>query len=159
MADKKIDPRGELETRKHRERVAQVVNMFVTRLLERAEKHDLSKLESPEVEILAESTAKLSALTYGSPEYKEQLESVDMKPFLEHHRAKNRHHPEHFPDGIKGMTLLDIIELLCDWKAASERHNDGNILKSIEVNAERFDIPPVLTAILVNTVKFLSLVE
>ena len=38
----------------------------------------------------------------------------------------NRHHPEHFgEDGIRGMNLPDVVEMLCDWKAASERTKDG----------------------------------
>ena len=154
-----LDPAAEVETRKHRERVAQIMNVVVRQLLDRAEKHDLTKLESPEVEVLSEQTACLRGLTYMSDEYKEQMASLDMKPFLEHHYAKNRHHPQHFPDGVKGMSLIDLIEMIADWKAASERHNDGNILKSIEDNASRFDIPPALAEILINTVKALALVE
>lgn len=160
MPDKQEpDPAAEVETRKHRERVAEIINMFIRRLLDRADKHDLTKLASPEVEVLSEQTSKLRGLPYMGDEYKEQLASVDMRPFLDHHYAKNLHHPEHYPEGLKDMTLLDVVEMLCDWKAASERHADGNILKSIETNTGRFSIPPVLAAILVNTVKFLSLVE
>lgn len=51
------------------------------------------------------------------------------------------------------MNLLDILEMLCDWKASSERHNDGNINKSIEINANRFNMSPQLVKILENTVK------
>lgn len=156
---KELDPAAEVETRKHRERLAQIMNIFVRQLLDRAEKHDLSKLETPEVEILSERTSKLHGLSYMSDEYNAQAASVDMKPFFDHHYAKNRHHPQHFPDGVKGMSLLDLIEMICDWKAASERHNDGNILKSIADNAERFDIPPALAEILINTVKALALSE
>jgi len=45
-----------------------------------------------------------------------------MKPAIEHHYKNNRHHPEHFNNGIDEMNLVDLIELLCDWKAASERN-------------------------------------
>jgi hypothetical protein len=51
------------------------------------------------------------------------------------------------------MTLLDLIEMLVDWKAASERHNTGNINKSIEVNGERFQMSPQLIKIFENTAK------
>lgn len=53
--------------------------------------------------------------------------------------------------GIEGMSLLDIIEMFCDWKAATERHNDGDILKSIEHNEKRFKIAPQLSQIFRNT--------
>jgi hypothetical protein len=51
------------------------------------------------------------------------------------------------------MNLLDLIEMFCDWKAASERHNDGNLRKSIEINGQRFSMPPELIEIFENTVE------
>lgn len=51
------------------------------------------------------------------------------------------------------MDLLDLIEMLCDWKAASERHNDGNIRKSIEHNGVRFNMSSQLIRICENTAK------
>lgn len=139
------------QTRKHKARVSFYLHKVVRLLLDRADVHDDSKMEDPEVAIFAEYTPKLAGLTYGSDEYNAALK--EMQVALAHHYAKNRHHPEHFPDGIKGMTFIDSIEALCDWKAASERHDDGNIRKSIEHNTERFDIPPTLAAIFHNTVK------
>jgi hypothetical protein len=53
--------------------------------------------------------------------------------------------------GIRGMTLLDVIEMLADWKAATERHADGNLARSIEVNQKRFGCSDELRAILTNT--------
>ena len=55
--------------------------------------------------------------------------------------------------GVNGMDLLDVVEMLCDWKAAGMRHADGDILKSLKINRERFNIEPQLYEILVNTVK------
>ena len=49
------------------------------------------------------------------------------------------------------MTLIDLVEMFADWKAASERQKDGNLLKSIEVNASRFHIGDQLKQILMNT--------
>ena len=72
---------------------------------------------------------------------------------LEHHYANYRHHPEHFEKGINDMTLIDIVEMLCDWQAASARQLNGNLLKSIEVNAERFGYGEQLKQIFINTAK------
>ena len=36
------------------------------------------------------------------------------------------------------MNLLDVIEMLADWKAATLRHADGDLARSIDINAERF---------------------
>lgn len=54
---------------------------------------------------------------------------------------------------VNDMSLIDLVELFLDWKAASERHNDGNILKSIEINAQRFNLNPQLVSIFENTAK------
>lgn len=49
------------------------------------------------------------------------------------------------------MCLFDLIEMFLDWKAAGERHSDGNIYKSIEHNRERFGISEQLEHIFINT--------
>lgn len=59
--------------------------------------------------------------------------------------------------GIKGMSLLDILEMLIDWKSATLRHDDGDILKSIEINQKRFGYSDELKNILLNTIKELNL--
>ena len=43
--------------------------------------------------------------------------------------------------------------MICDWKAATLRHNDGNLLKSIETNARRFGYDEQLKQIFINTAK------
>lgn len=144
----------QVETLKHIEMVRTYIRMFTDALTLRGVKHDASKLESPELEIFTECTPKLAGLTYGSPEYNESLKELQVA--LEHHYAGNRHHPEHFTKGIEDMTLIDIVEMLCDWKAASLRQHDGNLLKSIELNAERFGYDRQLKQIFLNTAKLLD---
>lgn len=139
------------ETMRHIERVRNILNLFINDLLRRAEEHDQSKLESPEVEMFTEFTPKLATSTYGSAEYEGFRKA--MGPALAHHYAKNPHHPEHHKNGVDDMTLLDLLEMFADWKAAGERHNDGNILKSIEKNADRFKLSPQLVKILENTAR------
>ena len=89
--------------------------------------------------------------TYGSEEYKNFLKEMNVA--LQHHYANYRHHPEHFEKGINDMNLIDIVEMLCDWKASSMRQHDGNLLKSIEINAQRFGYNGQLKQILINTAK------
>jgi len=138
------------ETRKHINSVRGYIAMIIDALERRAYEHDMSKLDEPEIDLFAELTPMLAKLTFDSKEYKECLEKL--KPALDHHYAKSRHHPEHFPNGIQGMNLVDLIEMLCDWKAASERQHNGNLLKSIETAAKRFGLSEDLVAILTNTV-------
>ena len=144
-------PECQVETIKHIEKVREVVRVFISKLVTRAIDHDKLKLESPEVEIFAEFTPKLAETTYGSEEYMQFLE--EMKPALQHHYANYRHHPEHFEKGINDMNLVDLVEMFCDWKASSMRHNDGNLLKSIDVNATRFNMTSQLKQIFINTAK------
>lgn len=144
----------QVETIKHIEKVRKYIKFFTDRLTMRGIKHDASKLENPEVELFTEYTPKLAKLEYNSDEYKQCL--AELKPALDHHYATYRHHPEHFPNGVSDMTLVDLVEMLADWKAASERQEDGNLIKSIEINAKRFNIDNQLKQILLNTAKVLD---
>lgn len=138
------------ETQKHIEKVRDFIDQICGCIYGRGLLHDQSKLENPEVEIFDKYTEKLRNTTYNSEEYRKHLE--EMKPALDHHYSHNRHHPEFHNEGILGMTLIDLIEMLADWKAATERHDDGDIMKSLKVNEKRFDIPPELVKILENTI-------
>jgi len=141
------------ETLKHIKKVAYFLNKVNNELILRRRKHDQSKFSDEELPIFIEFTPKLRETTYGSDEYKEFL--TKMKPALDHHYSSNRHHPEHF-ESINKMNLIDIIEMLCDWTAATERHADGDIMKSIEINQKRFGYSDELKNILINTVEFLK---
>ena len=146
-----------VETQKHIEKVRKYLRIITDKITSRGVNHDATKLESPEVEIFAEHTDGLSKTTYGSDEYKEHLAA--MKTALDHHYATYRHHPEHFSNGINDMNLIDLVEMLADWKAASERQHNGNLLTSIEQNAIRFKMSDQLKQILLNTVKTLDEVD
>lgn len=139
------------ETHKHVRAVQKNLNLFIQDLIKRGECHDDSKFEDPELAIFAANTHKLASVGYGTPEYEALLGEV--RPAITHHYSKNRHHPEFHPNGIEDMTLVDLIELLADWRAAGERNKDGNIRKSIAVNSARFKMSPQLRTIFENTVK------
>jgi hypothetical protein len=121
-------------------------------LTKRAMAHDSSKLVEPEKSGYDALPGQLKDLEYGSPEYMAALQ----QPFIQHHYAANSHHPEHYPDGIAGMSLLDVVEMLCDWKAASERTRQGSIAQSLAHNTQRFGIDAQLAQILANTIEELG---
>lgn len=146
-----------IETYEHIEQVRRFMLVAVADLLRRMAEHDRSKLESPEREIFDEFTPKLAGCTYGSEEYQGYLAA--MKPALDHHYAANSHHPEHFKDGIRGMSLLDLVEMFCDWLAASKRHADGDVRRSIEINKVRFDYSDELKQIFHNTLSLFDSAE
>lgn len=143
------------ETGQHILEVNNIIYRFCAGLTARALTHDASKLESPELEMFAEYGPKLKRLKYGSDEYKEALEK--MGPALDHHYRTNRHHPEFSKRGVDGMTLIDLIEMVCDWAAATKRMKDGGDLReSLKVNAKRFDLSPQLVNIIFNSIPFLT---
>lgn len=139
------------DTLKHSRRVGELIGQAIKELIDRSTSHDLSKTEPPEKAIFDEYTPKLKGSTYGSEEYQGFLEA--MGEGLKHHYAHNRHHPEFHDYGVTGMTLIDIIEMLADWKAATERHDDGSLARSLEIQKERFGISDQLDAILHNTAR------
>ncbi len=142
------------DTEAHIEKVRDLLDLFIEQIFSRGIHHDKSKLESPEKEMYDEYTPKLSATTYGSDEYKQYLQEMGIA--LKHHYQVNSHHPEHFEFGIHGMSLLDLIEMFCDWKAASMRHSYGNMEKSLEINRNRFNMEDQLYNIFVNTLHELN---
>jgi hypothetical protein len=137
------------DTLTHIRKVSENLNNFSIDLLKRANVHDESKLHSPEKELFDELTPRLANLTYGSDEYNANLK--DLQVALDHHYTNNSHHPQYYTNGVDGMTLMDLVEMYCDWKAAVERTKNGNFQKSLEVNEKRFTLAPQLVQIFKNT--------
>jgi len=142
------------ETYEHIAKVRGYLMNAAVMLLRRAHAHDQSKLEPPELETFDEFTPKLKDAVYGSPEYKGFLEA--MAPALAHHYAANSHHPEHYTNGVRGMDLLDLLEMVCDWTAASERTKDGDLARSLGQNQERFGYGDELAGVIENTARSLG---
>jgi uncharacterized protein DUF5662 len=141
-----------IDTTLHINRVRFLLGQCAIRLLERGSKHDASKLEQPEKAIFDAVGNRLAVITYEGDEYKQSL--VELKVALDHHYLHNTHHPDHYLNGIDGMSLFDLVEMLMDWKAAGERHPNGmNIARSIELSSQRFSVGGQLKQILLNTAK------
>jgi hypothetical protein len=151
------------ETQAHIDRVRHFLQRAEHNLRQREERHDASKLVEPELSAFDIATPKLAHLEYGSEEYKQSLR--DLGPALQHHFSENDHHPEHYTDGVRGMSLMALIEMLCDWRAASERAkqrtDDPTRVKDFEsglkFNKERFGISDDLFQIMLNTVRELEM--
>lgn len=130
------------------------MHVLTTELSYRAIEHDCSKLCHPEVSGFTEYEEGLDTITYGSPEYFAQKEKL--KEVLDKHYAANRHHPEHFENGVDDMNLVDIVEMLVDWCSSTYRSKDGNIRSSLIIQQSRFNIEPQLMKIIENTVNLLD---
>jgi len=104
--------------------------------------HDLSKYRWSEAKSFAKVIFKLRGQTYGSDIYRESLRSI--KPSVILHYKRNSHHPEYWAelesgrDGFSKMGPYEKIEMIIDWRAATRRHSDGCIFKSLDINQERF---------------------
>jgi hypothetical protein len=132
----------------HKERVEYWVRNFTTLLQRRAESHDNSKLGGFEKATFDLWVPNLKRVEFGSDEYKKAL--GEMGVGLEHHYAENRHHPEHYENGINGMTLTDLVEMVCDWMAAAQAK--GNFI-DLDYLAKRFGISEQLIDIFANTLR------
>lgn len=137
-------------TQAHINRVQELLNTFAGDLIDRGFRHDASKFDPEEdgpLQAMQDMIDREGPAPYGSDEYRRR--TALLGPMLDHHYANNSHHPEHYPDGIAGMDLLDLVEMFHDWKAASERGGDSAM--GLSYCIEKYSIPPMLASILQNT--------
>jgi hypothetical protein len=142
---------SEAETREHIAEVAARLDAVCAELRRRGERHDASKLGPQEKPFFDAAGPSLRAHVYQSEDYIATLKTLE--PALNHHYANNSHHPQHYAEGIAGMDLIDLVEMYCDWAAATLRSKDGDLARSIELNIERFVIEEPLASLLRNTLK------
>lgn len=142
------------DTLKHKALVKYYIAIIINNLMSRAADHDNSKLSPPEKVYFDKYTPKLRGVSYGSPQYYSYIKDLEIA--LTHHYAKNPHHPEHYTEGVSGMNLIDLVEMFCDWMAATSKHADGDIFYSIEHNSKRFNIDYQLKSIFINSINLLE---
>lgn len=146
--------RTQLDTHDHIRKVQSHLDDAISILMVRANRHDASKLEEPELSGYAALQISLANVQYGTDAYRAALDEA--RPVIEHHYAANDHHPEHHAAGIAGMSLFSLLEMMCDWKAAGERTKAGSIRQSLDVNRRRFTAESQLFAVLENTARELG---
>lgn len=129
---------------RHRAYLADVMGRVARAVEQRAQIHDLSKLQDDEFEGFSRIHAAARIHKFGSPEYAEGLRQE--RPTIDLHFSRNRHHPERpklmgeaaevgrgMPDDYTywaardgaAMNFLDVIEMVCDWWAASKGYDDA----------------------------------
>lgn len=140
------------DTLDHIGKVRARLDEAIGELQDRQRAHDASKLVAPEKSGYDRLAGLLRGGAYGSEAYHAILSEA--RETIQHHYANNSHHPEHYADGIAGMSLFDLIEMVADWKAASERTpGQESIAPSLARSVERWGIAPQLAQILANTIK------
>ena len=120
------------------------MHQLVSKIEERAIVHDLSKFEEDEFAGFEELDSDEVFKLYGTKEYKD---IINKNKGIELHYSRNSHHPEHYEDvakgfthfnGIDGMSFLDIVEMVIDWKSASETYGN-DFMESIDYSIDRFN--------------------
>lgn len=132
----------------HISRVRRHIDTFIQLLIRRAENHDKSKLEEPELSWWKEMD-KEPRYPYGSEEYKQKIKRWNK--VFKHHYQYNRHHPEHYEYGVSEMTLIDIVEMMCDWLGYKDTTTVTEALKVCDEQMARYDISEELRQIIFNT--------
>lgn len=139
-----------VDAKKHIKEIQKVINYLMVKELEkRAKEHDQSKLHNPEKACYDKYIPLLRTAKYGSKEY-EEIRDKMFNEGLKHHYEANRHHPEHFKNGINGMTLIDVVEMFCDWYAAS-KNSDTGFEAGLKMNKNKFKMSDQLYQIFKNT--------
>ena len=145
-----------LNVMNHRAILMKYAHNFIVRLLNRVNTHDDSKLREPELSLFSSNAREFyEGKTYYDESYIELKKSVEIA--IQNHYAHNRHHPEHFEDGINDMNILDILEMLLDWIASNDKYDNNieNVVEMLAIQKERFHISDQLHGILILTAKML----
>jgi hypothetical protein len=122
---------------RHTKLVASCLENIAAVLSRRAIVHDISKFSEDEFSGFVQINRVARTCEYGSPEYKASLAEVDAVPL---HYSRNSHHPEHFDNGVDEMSLIDFIEMVADWKAASEVYGQTLLKDALEIQTARFGL-------------------
>lgn len=129
--------------------VQQYMLMVVINLQRRMLAHDASKLQEPERSAYDGLDEKLSGVAFGSSEYRAIVKN-HLGDALRHHYAHNDHHIEHWGDGVKGMSLLSMLEMLADLRAVCDEK--GKPVIDLDVNQKIHGFSDELFQILSNTI-------
>ena len=132
---------------RHRDFVRKNFHDLISKLEARAIIHDVSKFQEDEFDGFVEADEMSLYKEYGSSDYHKKLKE---NKGIALHLSRNSHHPEFYEDGATGftgirginlMSFLDIVEMVIDWKSASETYGT-DFIKSIDYSIERFGAEP-----------------
>lgn len=136
----------------HKKKVKDRMLFLAKEIIKRAEEHDDSKLKPPEINWLIEMD-KEPKVEYGTPEYFEKIKKWDK--FFKHHYKNNNHHPAHYNEqGVYGMTIVDLVEMMCDVISYIKELHVYQASNIIKEQKERFDIDEGIAQILINTLNY-----
>jgi hypothetical protein len=138
----------------HVSEVQENLEIIASELRKRGFAHDRTKFQELEFDAFVSTRDKFKKSNYGTKEYQECIDIV--KPAVDHHYQNNRHHTGFHKNGINDMTLIDIIEMVCDWQAAARRSPDKELKDTLEYAYKKYGISEQLGIVLKNTFKELD---
>ena len=138
----------------HISEVQENLETIASELRKRGFAHDRTKFQALEFDAFVSTRDKFKRANYGSKEYQECVDIV--KPAVDHHYQNNRHHTGFHEYGINDMTLIDIIEMICDWQAAARRSPDKELKDTLDYAYKKYEIGEQFGRIIKNTFKELG---
>jgi hypothetical protein len=123
-------------------------------LVRRGIAHDRTKFQALEFDAFVSTRDAFKKANYGTPEYQACVDAV--KPAVDHHHGNNRHHTSYHENGVNDMSLIDIVEMICDWKAASRRSPDKKFIDTLDYAFDKYGIDSQLQGIIRNTLRDLA---
>jgi len=138
----------------HVSEVAENLEICASNLRQRGHAHDRTKFQPMEFDAFVSTREKLKRAKFGAPEQQECVDTI--RQAVDHHHANNQHHVQYYSDGIKDMSLLDILEMICDWRAATRRNSESRFKGFLEVAIKKYNISPELEKIIQTTLKELG---
>jgi hypothetical protein len=135
----------------HREKVAANMSVVAELIQRRGDVHDITKLMSPEVE-LARAADKCLGPRKGLENRRGKCSHVDAFIAAHYCNPLNSHHPEHFENGVEDMNMIDMLEMLCDWRACCS----GNFSDTLDRGFARFKVSGPLRSLMRKTCKELG---
>ena len=139
------------DLQKHKDLIKNILYNFSFKLKERADNHDNSKYSNEEKDVF-ENVDNIKREDFDSYEQYFSYTKPLIQKALDHHYANNRHHPEHFKNGVEDMNLLDILEMVADWESSASCRNT---ILDTDYSFKRFNIEPQLQKIILNTLKIM----
>lgn len=124
---------------RHRDNIQTALSRIVNEIEERGLRHDLSKFKEDEAEGFVRINKTARNCEYGSEEYENTMvKEKGEDGCITKHFSRNRHHVE-FHDSAHDMTFIDIIEMVCDWWAASKTYGTNTLQKKLPELKEQGD--------------------
>jgi hypothetical protein len=138
----------------HISEVQENLQVMIHDLCNRGIIHDRSKFQDPEFSTFVNTRPEFKKANYGTPEYEAVVKKAQIA--VDHHYKNNRHHTNFHPNGITDMNLLDLLEMLADWRAAARRSPDLTFAESLPRAFKKYQVSKPVQQLFLNTIEYLG---